>query len=114
MGMLFLALGIVLGHTILPHEHRPVSQADQCIEDLKPGWVSWLSHLFHPDLGSHHLEDFADSGRLVLDAFLAPEPTVWLLGSRAVERMRVAEDPFEVIALYSPQSLSLRAPPVVS
>lgn len=109
-----LALGMVLGHNILPHEHQVVSHADQCIEDLKPSWVSWLSHLFHPDLGSHHLEDFAEAGRLTLQAFVAPDVALWSPVEVWIDDLSAPVLVSVEVSRFAPQSVSLRAPPVVS
>ncbi len=76
---MFVATGIMLLHSLVPHSHHSDSQASQVIaaaQQEDSSWVNLLIDIFHFDQGNEHLENF-DSGRnfgeLLSPLFLAPD-----------------------------------------
>jgi hypothetical protein len=63
---LYLALAIVLLHSIVPHHHHNGALAEESCVDVdqgvEPNWWDLLSDPFHPDLGEDHFEDWRGGG----------------------------------------------------
>ena len=111
-GMLWMAFTLMLGHTVAPHQHGGVL-ADNCSEQVS-SWMDVLQHLFHPDLGQHHLEDFSDAGRLFFGALEVP-PGLEIPAVFAPEVQCPSYDPYSAVsAAGHPPGSYLRGPPMKS
>jgi hypothetical protein len=56
----FLSVGLILGHSIVPHNHLEDNQ-DLCINSKKenPSIADILYHMLSRDLGAKHLEEYS-------------------------------------------------------
>ncbi len=56
---LFSAGIIILLHSIVPHHHNTENHSEQAlIENIDSGLSSFISFVFHEDLGQGHLENY--------------------------------------------------------
>jgi len=73
---IILALGLILGHSIVPHNHLEDNR-DLCIISKKgnPSIADVLYHMLSHDLGANHLEEYSitDLQRLIIKSGPATE-----------------------------------------
>ena len=109
-GIVWLAVVLLLGHNTVPHQHD-ATVADVCGEQAA-GWLEALQHIFHPDLGAHHLEDLADAGRVILGAFVAPHSTAAPVLWPAQTTLGPSQTTCLPLERGQPSGHRLRGPPV--
>lgn len=110
--LLTLAALLFLGHSVVPHQHHQADDVCAIANEQPQDWLDYLSAVFHPDLGTDHLQ-VNNSPQGLWVAVIAPVQT-------AVPQLffPLADPCFgsvvnEVPAAPERQSALRRGPPVV-
>ncbi len=109
---LFLALGFLGLHTVIPHEHEQVVEIDHFHAHNNPdSLLDYLKQAFHEDLGENHLEDFQISG---IDVLFIPSGKTNFLFTRPLIKVGSTPDPTQIIGVTNPSDhFDLRGSPLV-